>query len=123
MVASQQPYPFDDAWKASVDRSGVEWMAYCEAAALVTNPNTCVIDASTAHRTQADCLGGIERLFLDHAVAAQQDHRRMIRGQPPLVALPRLCAVEAAADHDRLGVRESGRRGAAHGIGKPRTVP
>ena len=35
MVASQQPYPFDDAWKASVDRSGVEWMAYSEAAALV----------------------------------------------------------------------------------------
>ena len=35
MVASQQPYPFDDAWKASVDRSGLEWMAYCESANLV----------------------------------------------------------------------------------------
>ena len=32
MATSQQPYPFDDAWKASVDRSGFEWMAYCEAA-------------------------------------------------------------------------------------------
>jgi len=35
MATSQQPYPFDDAWKASVDRSGFEWMAYCESANLV----------------------------------------------------------------------------------------
>lgn len=32
---SEKPYPFDDAWKASVDRSGLEWMAYCESANLV----------------------------------------------------------------------------------------
>ena len=35
MATSQQPYPFDDAWKSSVDRSGFEWMAYCESASLV----------------------------------------------------------------------------------------
>lgn len=35
MATSQQPYPFDDAWKASVDRSSFEWMAYCESASLV----------------------------------------------------------------------------------------
>ena len=32
---NEQPYPFDEAWKASVDRSGLEWMAYCETANLV----------------------------------------------------------------------------------------
>lgn len=32
---NEQPYPFDDAWKALVDRSGLEWMAYCESANLV----------------------------------------------------------------------------------------
>jgi N-acetyl-gamma-glutamyl-phosphate reductase len=33
-----------------------------EAAALVTNRNTCVIDASTAHRTQADWVYGLPEL-------------------------------------------------------------
>lgn len=28
---TDQPYPYDDAWKAQVDRAGAEWMAYCEA--------------------------------------------------------------------------------------------
>lgn len=35
MATSQQPYPFDDAWKASVDRGGYEWLCYCETASLV----------------------------------------------------------------------------------------
>ncbi|WP_126448067.1 hypothetical protein [Sulfuricystis multivorans] len=35
MVTSHKPYPFDDAWKATVDRNGIEWMAYCEAVAIV----------------------------------------------------------------------------------------
>ncbi len=35
MDASMQPYPFDESWKTSVDNAGPEWMAYCEAAALV----------------------------------------------------------------------------------------
>ncbi len=33
-----------------------------EAAALVTNPNTCLIDASTAHRTQASWVFGLPEL-------------------------------------------------------------
>jgi N-acetyl-gamma-glutamyl-phosphate reductase len=33
-----------------------------EAAALVTNPGTCLIDASTAHRTQADWVYGLPEL-------------------------------------------------------------
>jgi N-acetyl-gamma-glutamyl-phosphate reductase len=33
-----------------------------EAAALVTNPATCLIDASTAHRTQADWVFGLPEL-------------------------------------------------------------
>ena len=33
-----------------------------EAAALVTNPNTCLIDASTAHRTAADWAFGLPEL-------------------------------------------------------------
>lgn len=28
-------YPFGDAWKASVDRSGTEWIRYCEAVSAV----------------------------------------------------------------------------------------
>src|SRR5215212_11314285 len=36
-----------------------------EAAALVTNPNTCVIDASTAHRTAADWVFGMPELAPD----------------------------------------------------------
>lgn len=31
----EKSYPFDEAWKTSVDRSGLEWMAYCESANLV----------------------------------------------------------------------------------------
>ncbi|NUZ04347.1 N-acetyl-gamma-glutamyl-phosphate reductase [Piscinibacter koreensis] len=33
-----------------------------EAAALVTNPNTCLIDASTAHRTSSDWVFGLPEL-------------------------------------------------------------
>ena len=33
-----------------------------EAVALTTNPNTCIIDASTAHRTQADWVYGLPEL-------------------------------------------------------------
>ena len=33
-----------------------------EAAAMVTNPNTCLIDASTAHRTSADWVFGLPEL-------------------------------------------------------------
>src|SRR5438045_4051631 len=33
-----------------------------EAAALVTNPNTCLIDASTAHRTAGDWVYGLPGL-------------------------------------------------------------
>jgi N-acetyl-gamma-glutamyl-phosphate reductase len=36
-----------------------------EAAALVTNPNTCLIDASTAHRTAADWVFGLPELAPD----------------------------------------------------------
>ena len=36
-----------------------------EAAALVTNPGTCLIDASTAHRTAADWVFGLPELALD----------------------------------------------------------
>ena len=36
-----------------------------EAAALVTNPNTCLIDASTAHRTAADWVYGLPELARD----------------------------------------------------------
>src|SRR3979409_961445 len=36
-----------------------------EAAALVTNPNTCVIDASTAHRTAGDWVFGLPELSAD----------------------------------------------------------
>ncbi len=35
-----------------------------EAAALVTNPNTCLIDSSTAHRTQAPWVFGLPELAL-----------------------------------------------------------
>ena len=28
-------YPYTDAWKASVDKSGEEWRSYCEALSLV----------------------------------------------------------------------------------------
>jgi N-acetyl-gamma-glutamyl-phosphate reductase len=37
-----------------------------EAAALVTNPKTCLIDASTAHRTQADWVFGLPELSAAH---------------------------------------------------------
>jgi len=36
-----------------------------EAVALVNNPNTCIIDASTAHRTAADWAFGLPELALD----------------------------------------------------------
>ena len=36
-----------------------------EAAALVTNPKTCLIDASTAHRTAADWVFGLPELAPD----------------------------------------------------------
>ena len=36
-----------------------------EAAALVTSPNTCVIDASTAHRTAANWVFGLPELSPD----------------------------------------------------------
>ena len=36
-----------------------------EAAALVTNPKTCLIDASTAHRTQAGWVYGMPELATD----------------------------------------------------------
>jgi len=36
-----------------------------EAAALVTNPNTCLIDASTAHRTAGDWVFGLPELAPD----------------------------------------------------------
>ena len=37
-----------------------------EAAALVTNPKTCLIDASTAHRTSPDWVFGLPELAPDH---------------------------------------------------------
>ncbi len=37
-----------------------------EAAALVANPKTCLIDASTAHRTQADWVFGLPELSAAH---------------------------------------------------------
>ncbi|MEF7616781.1 N-acetyl-gamma-glutamyl-phosphate reductase [Aquincola sp. MAHUQ-54] len=42
-----------------------------EAAALVTNPNTCLIDASTAHRTSPDWVFGLPEL-----AAGQRDKLR-----------------------------------------------
>lgn len=34
-MTPESHYPFDVHWKATVDRSGPEWRAYCEAVALV----------------------------------------------------------------------------------------
>ena len=41
-----------------------------EAAALVTNPNTCLIDASTAHRTRRRWVFGLPELAPDQRDAA-----------------------------------------------------
>lgn len=32
---TEQRYPFDEAWKTSVDRCGLDWMVYCETVNLV----------------------------------------------------------------------------------------
>ena len=42
-----------------------------EAAALVTNPTTCVIDASTAHRTASDWVFGLPELAPDQRAASR----------------------------------------------------
>ena len=46
-----------------------------EAAALVTNPNTCVIDASTAHRTAATWVFGLPELSPDQRERIRQAKR------------------------------------------------
>lgn len=46
-----------------------------EAAALVTNPNTCLIDASTAHRTAADWAFGLPELSADQREKIRRSKR------------------------------------------------
>ena len=46
-----------------------------EAAALVTNPNTCLIDASTAHRTAADWVYGLPELAPDQRARLRTSKR------------------------------------------------
>ena len=46
-----------------------------EAAALVTNPNTCLIDASTAHRTAADWVFGLPELSADQREKIRRSKR------------------------------------------------
>jgi N-acetyl-gamma-glutamyl-phosphate reductase len=46
-----------------------------EAAALVTNPDTCVIDASTAHRTAANWVFGLPELSRDQRERIRQAKR------------------------------------------------
>lgn len=46
-----------------------------EAAALVTNPNTCLIDASTAHRTDPEWTFGLPELAPDQRARLRQSKR------------------------------------------------
>jgi N-acetyl-gamma-glutamyl-phosphate reductase len=46
-----------------------------EAAALVTNPRTCLIDASTAHRTQPDWVFGLPELAPEQRARLRQSKR------------------------------------------------
>lgn len=46
-----------------------------EAAALVSNPRTCLIDASTAHRTSPDWVFGLPELSSGHREALRQTRR------------------------------------------------
>lgn len=46
-----------------------------ESAALVTNPNTCVIDASTAHRVAAGWTYGVPELLPSHRDALRRSKR------------------------------------------------
>src|SRR5438093_6372918 len=46
-----------------------------EAAALVTNPNTCLIDASTAHRTAADWVFGLPELSAEQREKIRRSKR------------------------------------------------
>ena len=46
-----------------------------EAAALVTNPNTCLIDASTAHRTADDWVFGLPELAPDQRARLRASKR------------------------------------------------
>ena len=46
-----------------------------EAAALVTNPNTCLIDASTAHRTAGDWVYGLPELAPDQRARLRTSKR------------------------------------------------
>ena len=46
-----------------------------EAVALTTNPQTCIIDASTAHRTQADWVYGLPELVSTQRSAIQGSKR------------------------------------------------
>ena len=46
-----------------------------EAAALVTNPRTCLIDASTAHRTHPDWVFGLPELAADQRARIRASKR------------------------------------------------
>ena len=46
-----------------------------EAAAMVTNPRTCVIDASTAHRTASDWAFGLPELAADQRARIRASKR------------------------------------------------
>ncbi|MFY7854921.1 MAG: N-acetyl-gamma-glutamyl-phosphate reductase [Rubrivivax sp.] len=46
-----------------------------EAAAMVSNPRTCLIDASTAHRTSPDWVFGLPELSSSHREALRQTRR------------------------------------------------
>ena len=46
-----------------------------EAVSLVTNPNTCIIDASTAYRTASDWTYGLPELSKEHREAIKNSKR------------------------------------------------
>ena len=72
-----------------------------EAAALVTNPATCLIDASTAHRTASDWVFGLPELARRSARA----HPRLEADRQSGLPLDRLHPARASARRRRAGRR------------------
>ena len=71
-----------------------------EAVALVTNPQTCLIDASTAHRTASDWVFGLPELAADQRARI----RALEADRQPGLPLDRLHPARAAARRRRPGV-------------------